>query len=102
MYDTAWWGWLVWLWEAAVYNPLLDLGAWGLPLAALGALAYLTRRWHWPRLAGWWGARGGGGSGGGGRTPPAAGGGSVLWRWLRGRRRGDPHDKQQLDRDLDV
>ena len=27
MYDTAWWRWLVAIWEALVYNPLIDLGA---------------------------------------------------------------------------
>lgn len=27
MYETAWWGWLVTVWEAIVYNPLIDLGA---------------------------------------------------------------------------
>ena len=25
MYDTAWWGWLVRVWEVVVYNQLLDL-----------------------------------------------------------------------------
>ncbi len=27
MYETTWWGWLVTVWEAIVYNPLIDLGA---------------------------------------------------------------------------
>ncbi len=27
MYETAWWRWLVAVWEALVYNPVVDLGA---------------------------------------------------------------------------
>lgn len=27
MYDTTWWRWLAAIWEALVYNPLIDLGA---------------------------------------------------------------------------
>ena len=35
MYDTAWWGWLVRVWEVVVYNQLLDLQqCWQVQLSA--------------------------------------------------------------------
>ncbi len=87
VYDSAWWKWLVWVWEAAVYNPLLDLEAWGLPLAVAAVLAYLCRRWYMHRLRAWWLAR---------RGAAAARGG--VWRLART----PPRTKAGLDRDLDV
>jgi hypothetical protein len=57
MYDKPWWGALVRGWEAVVYNPVLDLERWGVPLAA-GAFVVLAGRRLWrPALLGWWARR---------------------------------------------
>jgi hypothetical protein len=50
MYDAAWWKRVVAVWETVVYNPLLDLETWWLPLlllAAAGGLLYRNRH-RWP------------------------------------------------------
>ena len=65
MYDSAWWRKVVATWEVVVYNPLLDLETWGLPLVVLvaaGALAARCRhRWQhllpWPWPLSWRGRR---------------------------------------------
>ncbi|GAB4814626.1 hypothetical protein N2152v2_001672 [Parachlorella kessleri] len=94
MYDKSWWRWLVRIWEALVYNPILDLGFWGPPLTIAALLAYLSRRWYWHRLRAWLASRllASRGRGGGGGV---LGG---LWRlgWP------PPRSKARLDRDLDV
>jgi hypothetical protein len=54
MYDKGWWLLLVRVWEAVVFNPLMDLERVGLPLAVVAALGTLTRRWWRPRLAACW------------------------------------------------
>ena len=87
LYDQAWWRWLVAAWEAAVFNPLLDLQAAGAPLAAAVLVAYLTRRRWTQRLKAWWQAR--------------AGMQGLLLFWRR-RRPSHSQAKAQMERDLDV
>lgn len=50
MFEQQWWQMLVRVWEVAASNPLLDLGAWGWPLAALLLAVLGSRRWWLPRL----------------------------------------------------
>lgn len=90
MYESRWWKYLVWAWEAAVYNPLLDLEAWGLPLAALALVAYLGRRWYLPAARGW-------------AARQQLGGRLRLWWGQRVRGGGRAaHVKTAEDRDLNV
>ena len=44
MFDTGWWQTLVVGWEGVVNNPIIDVEAWGFPLAAVAAAGWLTRR----------------------------------------------------------
>ncbi|KAK9834025.1 hypothetical protein WJX81_004222 [Elliptochloris bilobata] len=46
MYETAWWRVLVTVWEALVYNPLIDLGACYQVVVPVTALAVLGRRFY--------------------------------------------------------
>lgn len=54
MYDAGWWMVLVQCWEVVVYNPVMDLGRWGLPLGIFLLAAVLLRRWWLRPLKGWW------------------------------------------------
>ena len=94
MYDKSWWKWLVRVWEALVYNPILDLGFWGPPLTVAALLAYLSRPWYWHRLRAWLAIRRLASRGRGGGSGVLGG----LWRlgWP------PPRSKARLDRDLDV
>jgi hypothetical protein len=66
MFDRPWWGWLAGAWEILIFNPVtgsIDLNTWGLPLGAVAAVVYLTRR-RWrgavhARVAGYLLRRGG-------------------------------------------
>jgi hypothetical protein len=53
MYDKSGWHLLVRGWEAAVYNPVMDLERVGVPLLILTAAAAVTRRWWLPRVQAW-------------------------------------------------
>jgi hypothetical protein len=57
MYEAGWWVALVSAWEAVVYNPLLDLGGWGVPLVGAAAAAAATRRRWAPAAARFCGRR---------------------------------------------
>lgn len=54
MYEAAWWGILVKVWEALVYNPVLDLEQWWQILLPVSIVSFLG--WKvWSRwLHGWW------------------------------------------------
>lgn len=76
MFDTGGWQMMVSAWETVVNNPIVDVETWGLPIAALTVLAYVTRRRWWAPLAKGWCAC--------------------------GRRRVRRSKKSHADRDLDV
>ncbi|CAK0744999.1 hypothetical protein CVIRNUC_001589 [Coccomyxa viridis] len=46
MYDTAWWGWLVRVWEVVVYNQLLDLQQCWQVVLPVGALLFVGAKWY--------------------------------------------------------
>lgn len=42
MYEASWWVVLVRVWEAVVYNPVLDLEKWWQILTPIGFISYLS------------------------------------------------------------
>lgn len=50
LYDSSLWRWTTWLWESVIYNPLIDLDKYGIPvLVAVAVALLLARGWAFVR-----------------------------------------------------